>query len=193
MKNFTLNIWESKNTVFSVNELSAFIEHSNDNSLRQKISNYVKKWYIEKVVRWIYTLPWKTINPFELVNKIYSPSYISLFSALYHYWIIFQASPWQLYLVYKKSQIKYLKSLSLEIHLKHFKQDILTNTDGLVVHDTYTIASPERAFLDTIYLYSNIYLDNIDKLDLKKIKKLIPIYKRDNMMKNRIKKYFPNF
>lgn len=192
MKNFTLNIWNSKNSVFSVNELSLFIDHNSDKSLRQKISNYLKKWYLEKVYRWLYTIPWKTINPFELANKIYSPSYISLFSALYHHGIIFQPTPWEIYLAYKKSETKKIENLWLIINLKHFKSDILMCTDGLVFTNNYTIASPERAFLDTIYLYDNIYFDNIDNLDQKKLKNLLPIYKRDKMMTNRIKKYFPN-
>lgn len=192
MKNLILNIWKSKNTVFSVNELSQFIEHSSESSLRVKISNYAKKWYIEKVYRWIYSLANIDINPFELANKIYSPSYISFFSALYHHWIIFQANPKEIDLVYKKSQLVQLKDLDLTIRLRFLKQDILLNTEWLIIKDWYTIASPERAFLDTIYLYKDIYFDNIDSLNTDKIKDLIPIYKKDKMMTKRVLQYFPN-
>lgn len=191
MKNFILNIWESKNTIFTVNELSNLIIHGSDISLRQKISYYTKKWYLKKITRWLYSLVNKKIDSFELVNKIYSPSYISFFSALYHHWIIFQAIPNQIFLAYKKSQIVNIKELNLEIHLKNLKQDILLNPKWLIINNAYTIASPERAFLDTIYLYNNIYFDNIDNLNINKIKELIPIYKREKMMLNRIKKYFP--
>jgi hypothetical protein len=192
MKNFTLNTWNSKNTVFTINELSQIIPHSSDKTLRLKISNYKKRWYIEKITRWIYSIPNIKINSFELANKIYSPSYISFFSALYHHGIIFQANPSQIDLAYKKSQIVKLKNLWLEIKLRCLKEDILLNPEWLLIQDTYTIASPERAFLDTIYLYKNIYFDNIDWLNLDKIKELFPLYKKDKMMKNRILKYFPN-
>lgn len=192
MKKLILNTWKSKNTVFDINELSQFIEHSSESSLRLKISNYTKKWYIEKIYRWIYSIPNIQINPFELVNKIYSPSYISFFSALYHHWIIFQANPSEIDLAYKKSQHVQLKNLNLTIKLRFLKQDILLNTEWLVIKDTYTIASPERAFLDTIYLYKNIYFDNIDALDITKIKELIPIYKKNKMMTKRVSLYFPN-
>ena len=192
MKNMTLNIGMSKNTVFTINELSQLIPHSSDSSLRLKISNYAKNGYIEKVVKWIYALPKKQINTFELANKIYSPSYISFFSALYQHGIIFQPTPWQVFLAYKKSDTKILKELSLEIHLKNLKKDILFNTQWLIFKETYTIASPERAFLDTVYLDKDIYFDNIDALDVKKIKSLLTIYKRDKMMIERVKKYFPN-
>lgn len=192
MINFILNIWDSKNTVFTINELSQIIPHNSDKTLRLKISNYKKRWYIEKIVRWIYSIPNIKINLFELVNKIYSPSYISFFSALYHHWIIFQANPSQIDLAYKKSQVVKLINLWLEIKLRCLKQDILLNPEWLVFKDTYTIASAERAFLDTIYLYKNIYFDNIDILNIEKIKELLPIYKKDKMMKDRVLKYFPN-
>ncbi len=192
MKNIILNVWNSKSTVFSVNELSNIIEHSSDSSLRLKISNYAKRWYIEKIERWLYALPNREVNPFELANKIYSLSYISFFSALYYHGIIFQADPGHVFLAYKKSSNKFIKKLNLEISLKNLKQDILLNTTWLIYKWTYTIASPERAFLDTIYLYQNIFIDNIDWLKIKEIQKLIPIYKRDNMMQKRVKKYFPN-
>ncbi len=192
MKNFTLNIWVTKNTVFSVNELSQIITNTSDNSLRQKITNYVKNWYIEKIYRWIYSIPNMKVNLFELSNKIYSPSYISFFSALYHYWIIFQVNPSEIDIAYKKSQSIKIENLWINIHLRCLKQDILLNPEWLIINDTYTIASPERAFLDTIYLYNNIYFDNIEPLDTNKIIELIPIYKKDAMMKKRVIKYFPN-
>ena len=192
MKNFILNVWESKSTVFTVNELANFIEYSSDSSLRLKISNYTKRWYVEKVGRWLYALPNKEINIFELANKIYSPSYISFFSALYHYGIIFQATPNEVFLAYKKSETKKLKNLKLEIHLKCLKESILLNDKWLTFTENYTIASPERAFLDSIYIYNNIYFDNLDILDIEKMTKIIPIYWKNTMMLNRIEKYFPN-
>jgi predicted transcriptional regulator of viral defense system len=192
MKNIVLDVWDSKNTVFTVNELSQLIEHSSESSLRLKISNYKKRGYIEKVVKWIYTLPKRKIDSFELVNKIYSPSYISFFSALYYHWVIFQPTPGQVSLAYKKSEVRVFKELDFEVHLKSLKQDVLLNNQWLIFKDTYTIASPERAFLDTIYLCPNTYFDNTDLLDIKKIKNLLVIYKREKMMIERVKKYFPN-
>ncbi|MDP2395974.1 MAG: hypothetical protein Q8M44_03685, partial [bacterium] len=59
-----------------------------------------------------------------LVNKIYSPSYISFFSALYHYSIIFQYDT-DVYLAYMKSDSR--KILDFEIKLKTLKNEILLN------------------------------------------------------------------
>lgn len=192
MKKLILNVWTSKNTIFSVNELSQFIEHSSEASLRTKISNYAKKWYIEKVYRWLYSLPNTAIHPFELANKIYSPSYISFFSALYHYSIIFQANPKEIDLAYKKSQSVEIKNLDIIVRLRSLKQDILLNTEWLIVQNWYTIAGPERAFLDTVYTYKGLYFDNLDALDITKIKHLMPIYKKDAMMTRRVREYFPH-
>jgi len=193
MKKLTLNIWNSKNTIFTVTELANYLEYGTENSLRQKLSNYVKNWYIENVARGVYSIPGKQIDRYEFANKVYSPSYISFFSALYHYWIIFQAEPKDVYLAYMKSENKYFEKLEINIHLKNLKKELLLNTVWLEFKDTYTIASKERAFLDTIYLYDNIYFDNIDILDIEEIRKIISIYPRQNMMKKRIKKYFPNY
>jgi predicted transcriptional regulator of viral defense system len=55
---------------------------------------------------------------------MYSPSYISFFSALYHHSIIFQYEN-DIYLAYKKSDVR--KVLDFEIKLKNLKKEILLN------------------------------------------------------------------
>lgn len=191
MKNFTLNVWNLKNTVFTINELSQIIPNNWNNSLKLKISNYAKKWYITRIGKWLYTLPNYNINPFELINKKYSPSYISFWTALYHHWLIFQANPNEIDLAYKKSQLIKLENLDLEINLKCFKEDILLNPEWIINNWLYSIAWKERSFLDTIYLNPNYYFDNLDILDKNKITELIWIYKKDKMMKKRVLNYFP--
>ena len=102
------------------------------------------------------------VNIKELASMIYSPSYISFETALYHHGIIFQVSPSQVDIVYKKTDTKYLESLELYIKKRALKQDILLNTNGIIHENNYSIASAERAFLDMIYISKNYYFDNLE-------------------------------
>ncbi len=177
---FILDLINSDSSVFSLDELELFWGIKNRQVLKNKIAYYKKKWILISVARGFYAVKWKEIDKFELANKIYSPSYISFFSALYHHSIIFQKQD-DIYLAYKKTDIK--KILDFEIKLKFLKKEILFNPDWIIHNWKYSIASKERAFLDTIYLYKDIYFDNISSLDLNKIKKLFWVYNNKTLEK----------
>jgi predicted transcriptional regulator of viral defense system len=181
-----LKLFSSDKTVFSFAELKEIYWNKNAQSLRNKLAYNVKTWKLEKVAKWIYAIKWKEINSFELANKIYSPSYISFFSALYHHSIIFQYEK-NIYLAYKKSDTK--KILDFEIKLKNLKKEILLNPSWIINNWNYSIAWKERAFLDTIYIYSDVYFDDISKLDYEKILELLPIYDNKSLEK-KAKSYF---
>jgi hypothetical protein len=49
--------------------------------------------------------------------------------------------------------------------------------EGIVTKNNINIATPERAFLDMLYLSNgNCYFDNLRPLDKKKVLKLLPNY-----------------
>ncbi len=181
-----IELYNSKNTIFSLDELKNIFWISNIQVLKNKIWFLKSKWILYSPTRWIFYLKDKQINKFELANKIYSPSYISFFSALYIHSIIFQYQD-DVYLAYKKTDTK--KILDFEIKLKTLKKEILLNPSWIINNGLYSIATPERAFLDTIYLFWDIHFDNISKLDYKKIIELIPIYK-NKPLEQKAKSYF---
>ena len=51
------------------------------------------------------------------------------------------------------------------------------------------MATPERAFLDVMYLNADYYFDNLRALDYKKVKELLPIY-NNGRMEMRVKRLF---
>jgi hypothetical protein len=53
------------------------------------------------------------------------------------------------------------------------------------------IATPERAFLDLLYLNTEFYFDNLNPLKKKSVFKLLPIYQSDALVK-RVEKTFQN-
>jgi hypothetical protein len=67
-------------------------------------------------------------------------------------------------------------------------KDILLDKRGLVQRDNITIASPERAFLDALYLYKDYHFDNLSALDWDKVFEIVNIYK-SKAMRNRVDEY----
>jgi len=67
---------------------------------------------------------------------------------------------------------------------RKIKDSILTNHTGLEFKNNYWITSPERAFLDLLYLNKNYHFDNLDSLDKEKIFKILPIYKNKALEKS---------
>ena len=74
---------------------------------------------------------------------------------------------------------------------RKIKGEILIVTQGINQIDNVNIATPERAFLDILYLDSTYYFDNLNPLDKKFITKLLPIYNSKTLMA-RVKKLLAN-
>ena len=83
----------------------------------------------------------------------------------------------------------YFLILDFNINLKNLKKEILLNPNWILNNWYYSLASPERAFLDTLYLFWEIHFDNTSKLDYEEILRLLPIYKNKTLEK-RAKSYF---
>jgi predicted transcriptional regulator of viral defense system len=180
-----LLLFKNKNTVFTFKEIALLWQETDINSVKRKISYYVKTKKIFRLRKGIYVKD-KDYNKFELATKIYKPSYISFETVLSQSGVIFQFY----------SQIFVASYLTREIELdgqKYFyrkiKGSILTDPTGLEYKGTYWIATKERAFLDTLYLNKNYYFDNISVLDKEKIFEILPIYKNKSLEK-RVKEIY---
>jgi hypothetical protein len=53
------------------------------------------------------------------------------------------------------------------------------------------IATPERAFLDLLYLENEYHFDNLTSLDTKAVFRLLPVYQSKELSK-RVKRLFEN-
>ena len=62
---------------------------------------------------------------------------------------------------------------------------------GVTRQDNYSIATPERAYLDMIYLFPNYYFDNLKSIDWGKCGEMVKIYNNKQMIK-RLNKYRKN-
>jgi len=68
------------------------------------------------------------------------------------------------------------------ITFRKLKNIVLYNSTGIVNKDNFSIATVERAFLDMIYLFSNQYFDNLDKIDWEKCREIVKIYNNKQLV-----------
>ncbi|MDP2926646.1 MAG: type IV toxin-antitoxin system AbiEi family antitoxin domain-containing protein [bacterium] len=180
-----LSILRSNNTVFSFKEILLSSGETNPALLRRRISYYIKKGELYPVRRGMYAKD-KNYEKLELATKIFTPSYISFETVLGRAGVTFQFY----------GQIFAASYLTREIiadgqtyAYKKIKDKILTNPDGIEKRDNYSIALPERAFLDVIYLCKDYHFDNLSPLNWDKVYEILPIYGGNKRMEKKVKQY----
>lgn len=136
---------------------------------RRRLVEWQKAGKIERIANNWYWFEENQANEndlFSLANKIYSPSYISLETALSYYGII----PEQTFVIQSVSARK-TKQLSWRNHhfVWHTIQERLFLDYKLILFGKFqiSIASPEKALIDLLYLRKDVRsLDDIESLRL---------------------------
>ena len=179
-------MYKANQTVFCLRDISMLLNETNFTRLKQKINYYVHTKAINSLRRGVYSKP--DYNKEELACKIYVPAYISLEYVLNKAGVIFQYNEQITIASYLSRNII---SDNHKLVFRKIKPQILLNTSGIIRSgDVINIATPERAFLDTLYLNKDFYFDNVSLLNKEKIKKFLPIYnsKQLNLRVNKILK-----
>jgi hypothetical protein len=155
-----IEIFKTSQTVFDLKDLAYLLKENNYNNLKSKISYYVKKWYLERIRRWIFVK--ENFCKFELACKIYTPSYISFETVLLKSWIIYQYDETIYIASYlsRNIEIKY-KWKIINICYRKLKDELLYDDDWIEKKDFYSIASKDRAIKDMKYLKGDFYFDKI--------------------------------
>jgi len=169
----------SKSTVFTFKEILLASGENDPQLLVRRLSYYVSKGQLYHIRRGLYAKD-KNYNRFELATKIYTPAYISLETVLAQAGVIFQFYEKIFVVTYKT---KDLECDSYTYSFRTIKSDILTSREGIENNETYSIATKERAFLDTLYLNKDYHFDNLAPLDFHKIQTLLPLYNNKRMAK----------
>jgi len=177
----------SDKTVFSTKEIALLWRESSSPAFRNRLNDYVKKGKLIRLRKGLYSKE-KNYDKFELGVKVYNPSYISFETVLYKAGVIFQ--------YYKKIFLASYLTRDIEVDNQKYsyhkiKDPVLTNKSGVQQKDNYSIASPERAFLDTVYLNKGYHFDNLSSIDWEKVFSILPVY-NNKSMKKRVKKYQKN-
>ncbi len=186
-KDIILEIYKDIRTVFRLNDIAMLVGDTDFVSLKKKLNYYVSKEKLGNPRKGIYTKP--DYNLEELICVLYTPSYISLEYVLQQAGVIFQYDPHITAISYLSRTVE----IESQICIYHkMKGEILVNILGVNQSiEGINIASPERAFLDSIYLYKNYYVDNLHPLNKKIITRLLPVYGSQSLIK-RVNQLFKN-
>ena len=171
-KDIIFELYKSSRTVFRIMDVAMLLKIEKEATLRKKLNYCVKTGKLLNPRKGFYAK--EGYKSEELACLLYTPTYISLEYVLQRAGVIFQYD----------SAITNVSYLSREIEIENqtfryrqMKGEILTNTEGILLNkNNVNIATPERAFLDILYLNKRFYFDNLHILNKKEIAKLLPIY-----------------
>ena len=174
----------SPKTVFSTKDVALLWAEERELKVSGRLNKYVKAGKLIRVHRGLYAKD-NNYEKLELATKIYTPSYISFETVLAKAGVIFQFYGQIFVASYVKREIVVDEQI---YSYKRIRDSILTNRVGVEAKDDYHIASPERAFLDIVYLSKDYHFDNLSSLNWERVFEILPIYKNKSMEK-RVKKY----
>ena len=168
---FRQEIYRSPRTVFRLRDIGMLVGERRADNLKASINYYVSKGVVRAVRRGIYVKDPYSVE--ELAGRIYTPSYISLETVLQRAGVVFQYSS-------VTTAVSYLsRSIVVdgnEIAYRKIKNDVLVNASGITREGNVSVATPERAFLDRLYLNKEYYFDNVDVLDRDAVRELLGMY-----------------
>ncbi len=170
-------ILNSSRSVFNVQSLRMLTECENSQKLTQSLHYYTKEGKIRNPRRGIYTK--SSYDEQEMACSIFRPAYISLEYVLQRAGVVFQYDD-------AITCVSYLNRI-IDVDEKTYQFRIINpelwiGMEGIVQQDNILIASPERAFLDMVYLSAgNCYFDNLLPLNKIKVKQLLPLYQSKSL------------
>ena len=184
-KDYILDLMRSKKTVFTFKDLVLLWGESDVNFVKKKIHRYVKAGKMHSIRKGMYSKD-ENYDRYELATKIYTPSYISMETVLGAAGITFQLYG-QIFAA--SYQTKEIECDGQKYSYKKIKDIILTDQTGTESRENYSIASPERAFLDVVYLNKDYHFDNLSALNWEKVREILPIYGGNRRIAKMVKMY----
>lgn len=141
-------------TLFSLND----IRRIDKDFFRPRLNEWQEKGYIRKLIKGYYIFSDLDLSEpvlFEIANRIYSPSYVSLEMALSHYRLIPES-------IYGITSVSTRRTYKFDTPVTEFSYRTVKSTAffgyELVRYDdkVYKMASVEKAILDYLYLNPDI-------------------------------------
>lgn len=179
MDSSLVKIYQSPKTVLTTTDIAVLWNETKPSNLYAKIHYYVKRRSLLRLRRGIFAKN-QNFNPKELATKIFTPSYVSFETVLREAGIIFQHYESILVASYTTTTVRVG---SLTIGFRKLKDEVLYNAAGIAMENNFSQATPERAFLDMIYLYPRYYFDNLDDVDWDTCTELVKIYGNKQLSK----------
>lgn len=172
----------SPKTVFTLQSLMMLTGCNDSKQLTQSLHYYAQSGKILNPRKGIYAK--LKYDEQEMACSLFRPSYISLEYVLSRAGVVFQ---WD-------DTITNVSYLSREVDVdgkayrfRKIKPEIWVGMEGIEQRGNVAMATPEKAFLDIVYLSAgNCYFDNLRPLSMKKTNELLPFY-NSPMLNERVK------
>lgn len=175
-------ILKSPRTVFNTQSLMMLAGAKDSIGLTKSLNYYSKQGAIKNPRKGLYTK--LQYDEKEMACAIFRPSYISLEYVLQRAGVIFQ---WDEAI----TCVSYLNRNTFidgkKYSFRRINPVLWAEMKGVSQEDNIAFATPERAFLDMVYLSNgNCFFDNLRPLSLAKINELLPSY-RSKVLIQRVK------
>ncbi|MEE0860888.1 MAG: hypothetical protein UIC49_05450 [Paludibacteraceae bacterium] len=165
-------ILSNSRTVFTSQWLALKDDTRDRESLSRSLMYYAKKGVLLNPRKGVYAKP--KYNEQELACTLLSPSYISLEYVLARAGVTFQYSSEITCISYQNRTIEVDGQAYV---FRKINPMIWANMLGIEQRDNIAIATPERAFLDMVYLRAvQCYFDNLHPLNRDLVRQILPTY-----------------
>ncbi len=183
-KGFLKVILRSEQSVFTFKEL--LLTWNVDAGIaRRRISYYLKTGGLYAIRRGIYAKD-RNYDRFELAVRIYTPAYISFETVLGSAGITFQYYNRIFVASYQSDEIN---ADGQAFVFRRLKTPVLFNSSGVENRPGYAIATPERAFLDVVYLNKEYHFDDLSRINWETVNAIASIYENRQVI-DRVNKYY---
>lgn len=138
---------KSRVKILNLKDLKKLFGIKKDNTAYKVAEKLIKKEFLLPLKKGIYASTFREPSDFEIANCIYTPSYISLESALNYYGILSQFP-------YTITSAAAKKTRRFEVKGKEYEYTQISKKLfwGMRKEKEFLIATPEKALLDAIYL-----------------------------------------
>lgn len=178
-ENLIAKLYASPKTVLTIRDIALLWEETNTAHLLAKIKYYAKQGSLIRLSRAIFAKN-KDYDLKELATSIYTPSYISFQTVLREAGMVFQHHN-ALFVAGPYTMTKKIDGHT--IIFRKLKDIILYNGRGVKEERGSCIATPERAFLDTLYLFPTYFFDNLEPLNWELCFELVDLYDNKQLIK----------
>ena len=165
-------LYKSEINVFSVEDLASIWKISNRRRLLESIKHYTRTGRLKSIKRGLYIAD-KNYTELEIAQKAYSPSYVSLHTALGVYGVNFQYYN-TIYSISLKT--KTFNILESEYSYHAVDEGVFWNHLGIDRKTNYQIATVERAICDTMYLFPQTGFEHLELVNREKLSEVSKIY-----------------
>jgi hypothetical protein len=177
--NYLTSILRSNKTVLSSKDVALLWHDPGTSATRVRLHYYVQKGDLYRIRKGLYAKS-RDYNRLELATRIFTPAYVSFETVLAKEGLIFQYYDRIFVASYLNREI----TVDGQVYsFQKIKTRLLINPVGVAHVSETSLATKERAFLDTLYVNADYQFDNIGSLNWEKVFEILPIYSNQRMIK----------